>query len=102
MKVSAVAPEHRVVEAKARVFNDQEAVRTAFRNGEFTEDTVVVVRFQGPRSNGMPELHSLTPILSVLLGLGADLLLVVAGPRRRTPATHPDHQGVDGRRRQDS
>ena len=79
MKVSAVAPEHRVVEAKARVFNDQEAVRTAFRNGEFTEDTVVVVRFQGPRSNGMPELHSLTPILSVLLGRGQKVALVTDG-----------------------
>ena len=79
MKVSAVAPEHRVVEARARVFNDQEAVKAAFRNGEFTEDTVVVVRFQGPRAVGMPELHSLTPILSVLLGRGQKVALVTDG-----------------------
>ncbi|MEM7718872.1 MAG: phosphogluconate dehydratase, partial [Pseudomonadota bacterium] len=65
MKVSAVAPENRVIEAKARVFHSQDAVKDAFKNGEFTEDTIVVVRFQGPRANGMPELHSLTPTLSV-------------------------------------
>ncbi len=58
MKVSAVKPEHHVVEARARVFHDQESVKRAFKAGEFTEDTVVVVRFQGPRANGMPELHS--------------------------------------------
>src|SRR6056297_1018511 len=66
MKVSAVAPEHRVVEAPARVFHEQQDVKAAFKAGEFTEDTVVVVRFQGPRANGMPELHGLTPTLSVL------------------------------------
>ncbi|MEM8802501.1 MAG: phosphogluconate dehydratase [Pseudomonadota bacterium] len=79
MKVSAVAPEHRVVEAKARVFHEQADVKTAFQNGEFTEDTVVVVRFQGPKANGMPELHSLTPILSVLLGRGLKVALVTDG-----------------------
>ncbi|MEM6385021.1 MAG: phosphogluconate dehydratase [Pseudomonadota bacterium] len=79
MKVSAVAPENRVIEAKARVFHDQEDVKTAFRNGEFTEDTIVVVRFQGPRANGMPELHSLTPTLSVLLGRGLKVALVTDG-----------------------
>ena len=66
MKVSAVAPERHIVEAPARVFDNQEAVKTAFRAGEFTGDTVVVVRFQGPKTNGMPELHSLTPILTIL------------------------------------
>jgi phosphogluconate dehydratase len=79
MKVSAVAAEHQVVEARARIFEDQQAVKTAFRAGEFTEDTVVVVRFQGPRANGMPELHSLTPILSVLLGRGLKVALVTDG-----------------------
>ena len=79
MKVSAVAPEHRVIEAKARVFHDQNAVKAAFKAGEFTEDTIVVVRFQGPRANGMPELHGLTPTLSVLLGRGLKVALVTDG-----------------------
>ncbi|MEM9425485.1 MAG: phosphogluconate dehydratase [Pseudomonadota bacterium] len=79
MKVSAVAPEHRVIEAKARVFHDQDDVKAAFKAGEFTEDTIVVVRFQGPRANGMPELHSLTPTLSVLLGRGLKVALVTDG-----------------------
>ena len=79
MKVSAVAPDHRVIEAPARVFHDQEAVKAAFKAGEFTEDTVVVVRFQGPTANGMPELHGLTPALSVLLGRGLKVALVTDG-----------------------
>ncbi len=79
IKVSAVAPEHRLVEAPARVFQDQEAVKEAFKRGEFTTDTVVVVRFQGPRANGMPELHSLTPTLSVLQGRGLKVALVTDG-----------------------
>ncbi len=79
MKVSAVAPEHRVIEATARVFHDQDAVKAAFKAGAFTEDTIVVVRFQGPRANGMPELHSLTPTLSVLLGRGLKVALVTDG-----------------------
>ena len=79
MKTSAVAPERHVIEAKARVFHDQEDVKTAFKKGEFTEDTVVVVRFQGPSSNGMPELHSLTPTLSVLQDRGLKVALVTDG-----------------------
>lgn len=79
MKVSAVAPERRVVEAKARVFSDQQHVKDAFNNGEFTEDTVVVVRFQGPQSNGMPELHSLTPTLSILQDRGLKVALLTDG-----------------------
>ncbi len=79
IKVSAVAPEHHVVEAPARVFEDQDAVRAAFRAGEFTGDVVVVVRFQGPRANGMPELHSLTPVLSILQGRGLRVALVTDG-----------------------
>ncbi len=79
MKTSAVAPERHVIEAKARVFHDQDDVKTAFKNGEFTEDTVVVVRFQGPSSNGMPELHSLTPTLSVLQDRGLKVALVTDG-----------------------
>ncbi|MCR8723422.1 phosphogluconate dehydratase [Frigidibacter sp. ROC022] len=79
MKVSAVAPERHLVEAPARVFESQEAVKAAFRNGEFTSDTVVVVRFQGPAANGMPELHSLTPTLAVLQDRGLKVALVTDG-----------------------
>jgi len=79
IKVSAVAPERHVIEAKARVFHDQNDVKKAFQSNEFTEDTVVVVRFQGPRANGMPELHSLTPTLSVLQDRGLKVALVTDG-----------------------
>jgi phosphogluconate dehydratase len=79
IKVSAVAPERHVIEARARVFSDQNAVKAAFRDGVFTEDTVVVVRFQGPQANGMPELHALTPTLSVLQDRGLKVALVTDG-----------------------
>ncbi|SDE11058.1 phosphogluconate dehydratase [Paracoccus isoporae] len=79
IKVSAVAPERHVIEAPARVFTDQEQVKAAFKAGDFTTDTIVVVRFQGPAANGMPELHSLTPILSVLQDRGLKVALVTDG-----------------------
>ncbi len=79
IKTSAVAEERHIVEAKARVFNDQHSVKAAFQRGEFTEDTVVVVRFQGPKANGMPELHSLTPTLAVLQDRGLKVALVTDG-----------------------
>ncbi len=79
MKVSAVDPQRHLIEAPARVFSDQEEVKRAFRAGEFTEDVVVVVRFQGPRANGMPELHSLTPTLAVLQDRGLKVALVTDG-----------------------
>lgn len=79
IKVSAVAPERHVIEAPARVFHSQEAVKAAFKAGAFTSDTVVVVRFQGPQANGMPELHSLTPTLSVLQDRGLKVALVTDG-----------------------
>ena len=79
IKVSAVAPERHVIEAPCRIFHDQNDVKTAFRNNEFTSDTVVVVRFQGPQANGMPELHSLTPTLSVLQDRGLKVALVTDG-----------------------
>src|SRR5690606_34829980 len=63
MKVSAVAPEQRMVEAPARVFDDQAELAAAFQSGELNRDVVAVVRFQGPKANGMPELHKLTPYL---------------------------------------
>ena len=79
IKVSAVAPEHHMIEAPARVFADQDAVKAAFRAGEFTGDVIVVVRFQGPKANGMPELHSLTPLLSILQGRGQKVSLFTDG-----------------------
>ncbi len=79
MKVSAVAPEHRVVEAPARVFQDQQSLADAFKAGELECDFVAVVRFQGPRSNGMPELHKLTPYLGVLQDRGFKVALVTDG-----------------------
>ncbi|SEM43173.1 6-phosphogluconate dehydratase [Loktanella fryxellensis] len=79
MKTSAVAEERHIVEAPARIFHDQDAVKAAFKAGEFTTDTIIVVRFQGPQSNGMPELHSLTPTLSVLQDRGLKVALVTDG-----------------------
>jgi len=79
IKTSAVVPDRHVIEAPARVFEDQEQVKAAFRAGEFTADAVIVVRFQGPRANGMPELHSLTPILAVLQDRGLRVALVTDG-----------------------
>ena len=79
IKTSAVAPERHVIEAPARVFETQEAVKEAFKAGEFTSDTVVVVRFQGPQANGMPELHALTPVLAVLQDRGLRVALVTDG-----------------------
>ena len=79
IKISAVAPERHLIEAPIRVFHNQESVKNAFKSGEFTEDTIVVVRFQGPRSNGMPELHGLTPTLAVLQDRGLKVALVTDG-----------------------
>jgi phosphogluconate dehydratase len=79
MKVSAVAPEHRVVEAPARVFNDQAELAAAFQAGELNRDVVAVVRYQGPKANGMPELHKLTPYLGVLQDRGYHVALVTDG-----------------------
>ncbi|MDD3651588.1 phosphogluconate dehydratase [Immundisolibacter sp.] len=79
IKVSAVKPEQRVVEAPARVFDSQEALLAAFKRGELERDFVAVVRFQGPRANGMPELHKLTPALGVLQDRGFRVALVTDG-----------------------
>jgi phosphogluconate dehydratase len=101
MKVSAVKPDHHVIEAKARVFHDQDSVKAAFRAGEFTDDTIVVVRFQGPRANGMPELHGLTPTLAVLLDRGLKVALVtdgrMSGASGKVPAAiHVCPEAADG------
>ncbi len=79
IKTSAVAEERHVIEAPARVFHTQDAVKEAFKAGELTSDTVIVVRFQGPKSNGMPELHGLTPTLAVLQDRGLKVALVTDG-----------------------
>ena len=79
IKVSAVAPEHRVVEAPARVFDSQEGLQAAFDAGELAGDVVAVVRFQGPNANGMPELHRLTPVLGALQDAGHKVALVTDG-----------------------
>ncbi|WP_116368163.1 phosphogluconate dehydratase [Parahaliea mediterranea] len=79
IKVSAVAEEHHTVEAPARIFTEQDDLRIAFEAGELDHDVVAVVRFQGPRANGMPELHKLTPFLGVLQDRGHKVALVTDG-----------------------
>lgn len=101
MKVSAVSPDRLVIEAPVRVFSDQDEVKAAFRSGELTSDTVVVVRYQGPKANGMPELHSLTPILAVLQDKGLKVALVtdgrMSGASGKVPsAIHVSPEALDG------
>ncbi len=79
IKTSAVPEERHIVEAPARIFATQEAMLAAFKAGELERDVVVVVRFQGPQANGMPELHKLTPPLAVLQGKGYKVALVTDG-----------------------
>jgi phosphogluconate dehydratase len=79
IKVSAVAAEHRVVEAPARVFTTQAGFEMAFAAGELERDVVVVIRHQGPQANGMPELHGLTPALGVLMDRGFQVALLTDG-----------------------
>jgi len=101
IKVSAVAPEHRLVEAPAVVFNDQNDLKEAFESGRLDQDCVVVVRFQGPRANGMPELHKLTPYLGVLQDRGFRVALVtdgrMSGASGKVPAAiHVYPEALDG------
>ena len=101
IKSSAVKPEHRVVEAPAIVFDSQEAFLAAFKAGQLDRDFVAVVRFQGPRANGMPELHSLTPSLSVLQDRGRHVALVtdgrMSGASGKVPAAiHLTPEATDG------
>jgi phosphogluconate dehydratase len=79
IKVSSVPDDRHIIEAPARVFDSQEALHIAFNAGELEQDTVCVVRWQGPRANGMPELHKLTPPLAVLQGRGHRVALVTDG-----------------------
>ncbi len=101
MKTSAVKPEHLVVEAPAIVFEDQDALQAAFHRGELNRDFIAVVRFQGPRANGMPELHNLTPPLGVLLDKGFKVALVtdgrMSGASGKVPAAiHVTPEAADG------
>ena len=79
MKISSVEQKYQKMEAPARIFHNQNDVKTAFENGAFISDTVVVVRYQGPKANGMPELHSLTPLLTILQKKGLKIALVTDG-----------------------
>ncbi len=79
IKTSAVKPEHRIIEAPALVFDDQDDLLAAHGRGELNRDFIAVVRFQGPRANGMPELHSLSPPLGVQLDKGFKVALVTDG-----------------------
>ena len=89
IKVSAVGSHHRVIEAPARVFDSQDAVLESFQRGELARDVVVVVRFQGPRANGMPELHGLTPALASLQSKGHKVALVTDGRMSGASGTVP-------------
>ena len=79
VKVSAVKPEHRVVRAQAVVVSDQQDLLALFNDGQLERDLIAVVRYQGPRANGMPELHKLTPPLAVLQDKGFKVALVTDG-----------------------
>jgi phosphogluconate dehydratase len=89
IKTSAVQTRDRIIEAPARVFDSQEQVSAAFAQGALQGDVAVVVRFQGPRANGMPELHALTPALSVLQKRGQRVLLVTDGRMSGASGTVP-------------
>ena len=101
IKVSAVKPENRVVEAKARVFHSQQGLQDAFKAGELNGDVIAVVRFQGPKSVGMPELHKLTPALGVLQDRGHKVALLtdgrMSGASGKVPAAiHMTPEASDG------
>ncbi|GAA3907803.1 phosphogluconate dehydratase [Halomonas cibimaris] len=101
IKTSAVAPEHRVIEAPVRVFHEQEELKAAFDAGELDRDVIAVMRFQGPQANGMPELHQLTPILGVQQDRGFKVALVtdgrMSGASGKVPAAiHITPEALDG------
>jgi phosphogluconate dehydratase len=101
IKTSAVKPERRVIEAPAIVFDSQEALNAAFKTGELVHDFVAVVRFQGPKANGMPELHRLTTVLGVLQDRGLKVALVtdgrMSGASGKVPAAiHVTPEALDG------
>lgn len=100
IKISAVKPEYHMIEAPVRIFDDQNAFKTAFEAGELDQDAIIVVRFQGPRANGMPELHGLSPALGALQDRGFKVALVtdgrMSGASGKVPAiihVHPEAKG---------
>jgi phosphogluconate dehydratase len=101
-KISAVKPEHQVIEAPCVVFDDQDDFLRAFKEKTLPDgDFVCVVRFQGPKANGMPELHSLTPSLSSILDQGRKVALVTDGRMsgasgKVAAAVHLTPEAVDG------
>ncbi|TVM06134.1 MAG: phosphogluconate dehydratase [Halomonas sp.] len=101
IKISAVAEEHRIVEAPVKIFEDQNELKGAFEAGELDRDVIAVVRFQGPKANGMPELHKLTPFLGVLQDRGHKVALVtdgrMSGASGKVPAAiHISPEALDG------
>ncbi|QYJ80419.1 phosphogluconate dehydratase [Shewanella acanthi] len=101
IKVSAVQPQHRVVEAPAVVIDDQNKLDALFKAGELDRDCVVVVKGQGPKANGMPELHKLTPILGSLQDKGFKVALMtdgrMSGASGKVPAAiHLTPEALDG------
>lgn len=101
IKVSAVAPEHQVIEAPAIVLDDQDKLEGMFKAGQLNKDCVVVVRHQGPKALGMPELHKLTPFLGILQDKGYKVALVtdgrMSGASGKVPAAiHIVPEAVDG------
>jgi phosphogluconate dehydratase len=101
IKVSAVKPQHQFVEAPARVFHSQQGLQDAFKAGELTGDVIAVVRFQGPKAVGMPELHKLTPVLGVLQDRGHKVALLtdgrMSGASGKVPAAiHMTPEATDG------
>lgn len=101
IKISAVDPQHHCITAPARIFHDQADVKAAFDAGEFTSDCIIVVRFQGPRANGMPELHNLSPTMAVLQSRGLKVALVtdgrMSGASGKVPsAIHVTPEAADG------
>ena len=101
IKISAVKPQHRLIEAPAMIFTGQDELIAAFKAGELDRDLVAVVRFQGPQANGMPELHKLTPSLGVLQDKGFKVALVtdgrMSGASGKVPAAiHVTPEAADG------
>ncbi len=101
IKTSAVKPERRIIEAPARVFDSQQALNDAFKAGELDRDFVAVIRFQGPKANGMPELHKLTTVLGVLQDRGRKVALVtdgrMSGASGKVPAAiHVTPEALEG------
>ncbi|ULR43464.1 phosphogluconate dehydratase [Rhizobium sp. K102] len=101
IKISAVKPERHIIEAPAIVFHSQQELQDAFKEGKLNRDFVAVVRFQGPKANGMPELHKLTPPLGVLQDRGFRVALLtdgrMSGASGKVPAAiHVTPEAVDG------